>query len=98
MEGQKTDNVNHPPHYEVSTSIECIESMEFTFGKFNVAVFCTINAYKYIWRHKHKNGLEDLEKAQWYLDRAESYGMKDEGFNQLRDLLNEKKKQWQESH
>ena len=94
------DNVNHPYHYEGTTSIECIESMEIVFGKFNVAVFCIVNAYKYIWRHKHKNGLEDLEKAKWYLDRAESYGMEgeDEGFNQLRNLLEKKVKQWQESH
>lgn len=98
MEGQKTDNVNHPPHYEGSTSIECIESMEIIFGKFNVAVFCIINAYKYIWRHKHKNGLEDLEKAQWYFDRAASYGVEGESIDILRDLLEQKKKQWQESH
>lgn len=93
-----TDNVNHPAHYEASTSIECIESMELTFGNDGVGVFCVINAYKYIWRHKFKNGLEDLEKARWYLDRAESYGVKDELINNLRDLLEQKKKQWLESH
>ena len=92
------DNVNHPSHYEDSTSIECIEAMEITFGKFNVTVFCVLNAYKYIWRHKHKNGLEDLEKAQWYLDRVESYGVEDVNIDQLRDLLEKKKKEWQESH
>ena len=92
------DNVNHPSHYEDSTSIECIEAMEITFGKFNVAVFCVLNAYKYIWRHKHKNGLEDLEKAQWYLDRVKSYGVEDVNIDQLRDLLEKKKKEWQESH
>ena len=93
-----SDNVNHPSHYEASTSIECIEAMEITFGKANVAVFCVLNAYKYIWRHKHKNGLEDLEKAQWYLDRVESYGVEDVNIDQLRDLLEKKKKEWQESH
>ena len=91
-------NVNHPSHYEDSTSIECIEAMEITFGKFNVTVFCVLNAYKYIWRHKHKNGLEDLEKAQWYLDRVKSYGVEDVNIDQLRDLLEKKKKEWQESH
>jgi len=92
------DNVNHPSHYEASTSIECIESMEITFGKYNVAVFCVLNAYKYIWRHKYKNGLEDLEKAQWYLNRVKSYGVEDVNIDQLRDLLEKKKKEWQGSH
>lgn len=63
-----TDNVNHPSHYESNTSLECIESMEIMFGESMVTAFCLLNAYKYIWRHKHKNGLEDLKKAKWYLD------------------------------
>ena len=66
MEGQKIDNVNHPAHYEASTSIECIEAMELIFDFDDVQQFCLCNAFKYIWRHKHKNGLEDLDKAQWY--------------------------------
>jgi len=27
------------------------------------------NLVKYVTRYKHKNGLEDLLKAKWYLDR-----------------------------
>jgi len=27
------------------------------------------NAVKYIWRASLKNGLEDLKKAAWYIDR-----------------------------
>jgi len=27
------------------------------------------NIFKYQWRYRMKNGLEDLRKAQWYLDR-----------------------------
>ena len=27
------------------------------------------NIIKYLWRYKHKNGIEDLQKARWYLDR-----------------------------
>lgn len=57
------DNVNHPKHYIAHPSgIECIqitEHMSFTLG----------NATKYIWRADLKNGLEDLEKAVWYLNR-----------------------------
>ena len=63
------DNVNHPQHYEGNTSLECIDVMEIAFGTQAVAHFCLCNAFKYLWRHKHKNGLEDLKKARWYLDR-----------------------------
>ena len=64
------DMVNHPYHYEGSTSIECIDAMLVAFGSYNVFYFCLQNAFKYLWRHKNKNGLEDVKKAQWYLDYA----------------------------
>lgn len=67
------DMVNHPPHYADSCSIECIESMEIAFGIKYTAVYCLINAYKYLWRRKAKNGLQDVKKALWYLDRYYSY-------------------------
>lgn len=65
-----TDNVNHPEHYEKSCSVECIDVMLMCFGKYSVLDFCQLNAFKYIWRHKNKNGLEDLKKARWYLNKA----------------------------
>jgi len=34
-----------------------------------VEAFCTANALKYLWRWKAKNGVEDLKKARWYIDR-----------------------------
>lgn len=59
----KPDMVNHPPHYTQHPSgVECIqitEHMSFTIG----------NAMKYLWRADLKNGLEDLEKAKWYIER-----------------------------
>lgn len=61
--------VDHPPHYNAhpgtcacGRGIECITVAEH----FN---FCLGNALKYIWRAAHKNGLEDLKKARWYIDR-----------------------------
>lgn len=66
------DNIN-PDHYKNSTSLECIEAMEIMFGKEAVIDFCLCNAFKYIWRWKNKNGEEDLEKADWYLHKADSY-------------------------
>lgn len=63
------DNIN-PDHYKNSTSLECIEAMLLVFGKRAVVNFCECNAWKYIWRWKHKNGYEDLEKARWYIEKA----------------------------
>ena len=70
----KPDNVNHPSHYEGNTSLECIDVMELAFGKGTVYDFCICNAFKYLWRHKHKNGKEDIEKAKWYLGHARQCG------------------------
>ena len=62
------DNVNHPSHYETG-SFECIEVMLETQGKEAVKNFCLCNAFKYIYRHNNKNGLEDIQKAKWYIDK-----------------------------
>lgn len=62
------DNVNHPSHYETN-GIECIDAMEAAQGVGAVQDFCICNAFKYIWRHKHKNGAEDIKKAVWYLTK-----------------------------
>lgn len=66
----KEDVVNHPSHYEGKTSIECMESMIITFGVDYVYHFCICNVYKYLWRYKNKNGLEDVKKAEYYLNKA----------------------------
>lgn len=73
------DNVNHPRHYELPGGIECIDVLEATQGKDAVQAFCICNAMKYLYRHKRKNGLEDVKKAKWYIDKfieleAESHG------------------------
>lgn len=69
-----TDAVNHPSHYADSCSMECIDVMEMVFGSEMVSWYCLVNAFKYMWRWKHKNGIEDLDKASWYLDRYNSSG------------------------
>lgn len=66
---EEHDNVYHPAHYEVG-NYECIKVMEAIFGCDYVFHFCVCNAFKYLWRHKRKNGFEDLEKARWYLTKA----------------------------
>ena len=62
------DNVNHPAHYETG-KFECIEVMTEVMGKEAVADFCLCNAFKYLYRNKRKNGVEDIEKAQWYINK-----------------------------
>lgn len=68
---EEIDPIDHPAHYEGNTSLECIDVMEIAFGAEAVGNFCLCNAFKYLWRYKHKGGKEDLRKAKWYLDRFE---------------------------
>lgn len=63
------DMVNSPPHYRHG-NIECIDALEAaTNGLVGWESGLTWNVIKYMWRWKHKNGLEDLQKARWYLSR-----------------------------
>lgn len=59
------DKVNSPSHYKVG-GIETIDFIEAKNLGYNLG-----NVVKYITRADHKgNKLEDLKKAQWYLNRA----------------------------
>ena len=66
----KDDPVNHPTHY-TRGGIECIDAIEAALSSQTdpVAAFLTGQSLKYLWRWPSKNGLEDLRKARWYLDR-----------------------------
>ena len=64
-----SDNIN-PDHYKNSTSLECIEAMQVAFGREVTLHFCLCNTYKYVWRWRNKNGKEDLEKANWYVEKG----------------------------
>ena len=65
---QMTDNVNHPVHYNTG-KYESIDVMVETQGAAAVKDFCICNAFKYIYRHRFKNGVEDIKKAIWYLNK-----------------------------
>lgn len=57
------DPVNSPKHYtqgdmEVITAIEGL-ALDYHQG----------NVLKYLSRYRYKNGIEDLRKAKWYIDR-----------------------------
>ena len=65
MKDENTSNIN-PQHYRSHPSgVEAIDVTEHMN-------FCLGNAVKYIWRADLKyndNGIEDLKKAAWYIDR-----------------------------
>lgn len=63
------ENVNHPAHYN-QAGIECIDALKAaTVGKPPFEAVCVANVIKYLWRYEEKNGIEDVEKAMWYIDR-----------------------------
>lgn len=63
-----SDPVNHPSHYETN-GIECFDAIVASQGIIAAEDFCMCNALKYIWRHDKKNGVEDIRKAIWYLNK-----------------------------
>ena len=66
-QGEKADAVNHPEHY-TSGGIECIDAIRASLGLKEFADYCKGNVIKYLWRYRHKNGVEDLKKARVYLN------------------------------
>ena len=76
----KNDAVNHPSHY-TKGKIECIDAIESAVtGLDGIDAMCTGNAIKYLFRWRWKNGVEDLKKARWYIDRMIKA---EEGLNDL---------------
>lgn len=68
-EKEHPDMVNHPPHYQSKNGLETIDVIEtFTSDLQGIAAVDTGNILKYICRWHKKNGIEDLKKAQWYLN------------------------------
>lgn len=67
---EQKDKIN-PSHYKGKTiqPIDLIDSMDLDFYQGNII--------KYVSRYKNKNGLEDLKKAKWYLDRLVKIVQKD---------------------
>lgn len=60
------DKVNHPNHYTFG-EIEVIDYIRDKMTPDEFQGYCMGNILKYVSRHKHKNGVEDLRKAQVYL-------------------------------
>jgi hypothetical protein len=63
------EKVNSPSHYNQS-GIECIDAMfAATVNKPSNEAILVSNAIKYLWRYEAKNGIKDVKKAQWYINK-----------------------------
>ena len=93
---ESTDKmVSHPDHYQSKTGLEVIEVIEaFTSDLTGIEAVDTANVIKYICRWKKKNGLQDLNKAMWYLQNLINH-LKEEDINTAyeEDNLEEKIKE-----
>jgi hypothetical protein len=65
MEFVKKENNPIEPNHYTEMKISPLEYIEANQGDFT---WCIANVIKYVSRHKRKNGIEDLKKAQWYLN------------------------------
>tara|TARA_R110000796_G_scaffold45318_3_gene109661 strand:- start:3 stop:269 length:267 start_codon:yes stop_codon:yes gene_type:complete len=61
----KENNPVEPNHY-VDMKLSPLEYIMANEGAFT---WCISNVIKYVSRYRNKNGIEDLKKARWYLDR-----------------------------
>ena len=74
--GNVLDMVNSPPHYN-QTGIECIVAIQAALGP-NFKYYLQGNIMKYLWRFDYKSKpIEDLDKADWYLERLREEVMAD---------------------
>jgi hypothetical protein len=65
----ESDPAINPSHYRQG-GIECIEAIEAaTEGLTGFEGMLTGNCIKYLWRWKQKNGVQDIKKCRWYLDK-----------------------------
>ena len=67
-ENKQEDNVNHPSHYTFG-KIEVMDYIEDKLSDVECECYFVGNIIKYVSRFRKKNGIEDLKKAQWYLNR-----------------------------
>lgn len=65
---QPVDNVNQPEHYK-GNGLECIDAIEAQMNPEEFLGYLRGNVVKYLWRWRHKGGVESLRKAQWYLNK-----------------------------
>lgn len=71
FDAPKEDLINNPSHY-TSGGIETIDYLQAKLTSEEFSGFLKGNVIKYLSREKHKGGIDDLRKAQWYLNRLVS--------------------------
>ena len=64
------DPVTKPAHYAGHTGIECKTAMESMLGTEAYTAYMQGCAFKYLWRWRDKNGIEDLKKARECIDNV----------------------------
>lgn len=65
MKNENNDKVNNPAHYTAGG----IETLDYIKAKVSdYPSYAVGNILKYVSRYEHKNGIEDLKKAQFYLN------------------------------
>lgn len=70
LSGYKNDNIISPNHYVSDNGIEVFDVQEaFIHELKGMAASYWCNVVKYILRFQRKNGVEDLKKARYYLDK-----------------------------
>ena len=67
------DNVNRPNHYNQG-DIECLDAIQSALSDEEFRGYLKGNIIKYVWRESHKGQLEDMKKAQFYINKIVSLG------------------------
>ena len=68
-DNRSPDPVNSPTHYTHGGGIECIDAIDAMLGREGSLHYYEGTMMKYLWRWRHKGGLESLLKMRWFLDR-----------------------------
>lgn len=68
-EAEPIPDAVHPNHYKLPGGMEVIDVEIALFGKEAVKEHCLCTAAEYILRHKGKNGVEDIRKAHWWIEK-----------------------------
>jgi hypothetical protein len=63
------DPVNSPTHYTHGGGLECIDAIDAMLGREGSLQYYEGTMLKYLWRWRHKGGIESLRKLRWFLDR-----------------------------
>ena len=69
---EQPDMVNHPPHYNQG-DIECIDAIRAMLSPEEFRGYLRGTSLKYRWRYQYKDGMQDIDKAEWYEKRFKEH-------------------------